>query len=78
MVIYNCKDMIDEQLTLEYKSGNARELKVTHRNYYLCLSKLEFSLFALAAASPPRCTNGVFPYRPGGKPTEWYAGNPTP
>ena len=37
MVIYNWIDTIDEQLTLEYKSGNARELKVTHRNNDLCL-----------------------------------------
>ncbi len=38
MVSYNWKGTIDEQLTLKYKSGNARELKVTHRNYDLCVS----------------------------------------
>ena len=35
MVIYNWLGVINEQLTKEYKSGNARELKVTYRNYAL-------------------------------------------
>ena len=32
MVIYNWARVINEHLTEEYKSGNARQLKVTHRN----------------------------------------------
>ncbi len=39
---------------------------------------LVYLLYQLSAASPPHWANGVFPYRPGGKPADWYAGCPTP
>ena len=55
MVIYNWMGAINGQLTQEYKSGNARKLKVSHRNYDLSFIKLQFSSFARMAICGPEC-----------------------
>ena len=47
MVIFNWIDVLDEELTQEYKSGNAREVKVTHLDYHLCFLELLNSVYLL-------------------------------